>query len=135
MSNLGIFQLKGDFEEKILGIATWIKNINAEAKAVEEQKKILYAREKSAKNRVERLKDFLTMVIPKGEKFKDSISTISWRKSEKVKIDVNPESLPEQFQKVTIDPDKTALKNAIKMGDESALEVAHISQIQNIQIR
>jgi len=128
-------ELELDLEEKALGLATWIKNITAEAKAIEEEKKKLYVREKAAKNRAGRLKDYLTMIVPAGVKYKDSISQISWRKSEQVRIDVEVGSLPEKFQKVTIEADKTQLKLAIKSGDEQAAEVAHIEKIQNIQIK
>ena len=61
-------------------------------------------------------------------------ASISFRKSEQVAID-NEADLPEEYKReiVTIKPDKTAIKSAIKAG--KGIPGAHIEECINIQIK
>lgn len=42
--------------------------------------------------------------------------------------DIDPKNLPEQFKKVTVAPDMTALKKAIQEGDEDAMFFASLGE-------
>ena len=68
------------------------------------------------------------------EKINGLTAAISFRKSEQTIID-NAELLPSEFvkEKVTYTPDKTAIKNAIKAGQD--VPGAHVETVNNIQIK
>lgn len=107
-------------DEKIETIALFIKNLKAEAEAIKAEKMNLARRQQTAENKAESLKRYLTSCLD-GEKFFSPKVAISYRKSQTVEFidgfDVN--QLPEQYQR-RVDPeaDKTALKNALKAGEE-----------------
>lgn len=107
-------------DEKIENIALFIKDLTAEAKAIKEEKMNLARRQQTAENKAESLKRYLTKCLD-GEKFKTAKVAISYRKSETVEFidgfDIN--LLPDQYQRKR-DPeaDKTALKDALKEGEE-----------------
>lgn len=61
-------ELKMQRSEKIKNIALWIKNLNAEVNAFEDELKTLTARKKAAKAKVEQLKNWLSFNLDDGEK-------------------------------------------------------------------
>lgn len=107
-------------DEKIENIALYIKDLKAEADAIKMEKMNLAKRQQTAENHAESLKRYLTSCLD-GEKFKTAKVAISYRKSETVEFidgfDIN--LLPDQYQRKR-DPeaDKTALKDALKAGEE-----------------
>lgn len=74
-------------------------------------------------------------LLPVGEKMETDFVTLSWRKSEAVVVDGAPELLPEKYQrvKITVDADKTAIKAAIKAGED--VPGARLEMRQNLQIK
>ena len=120
------------FNEKIEGIACWIKNLLSDAKALKEEKDNLAARQKACENKAASLKEYLYRALD-GQKFKTSKVSISYRKSEAVEIE-SIEDVPEQFLKYA-DPtvDKTLVKQELKSG----IEIPGIKLVEknNIQIR
>ena len=118
------------FDEKVEGIACWIKELTAYAKAVKEEKDKLAERHKAAENRVENLKQYLMHVL-NGQKFKTPKVTISYGKS--VSVDAPDwRVVPEAYLK-TKDPelDKTAIKKALQEG----LSVPGASLVEKQHIR
>ena len=107
-------------DEKIETIALFIKDLKAEAEAIKAEKMNLAKRQQNSENKAESLKRYLTKCLD-GEKFRSPKVVISYRKSQTVEFidgfDVN--QLPEQYQR-RADPeaDKTALKDALKAGEE-----------------
>jgi hypothetical protein len=110
-------QVEKSMEEKALNVAKFIKNIKSEADAVREEEKRLASRRRALDNKVEYWKNYLAHNI-KGEKYKDSQVVIGWRKSTSVGGEsLNmPESLPREFQRITIEPMKRELTKALKNG-------------------
>ena len=104
--------------EKIENIALWIKDLKAEAEALKVEKMAFQARQAAAENKAESLKNYLANAL-NGEKFKTTKCAISFRRSEKVEI-TNELDLPPEFTTVEIKADKTAIKQAIKSGQEVA---------------
>ena len=102
-------------DEKIEGVACWIKNLKAEAEALKAEKKALEKRQKSAENKAEQLKEFLNQFLD-GKKFSTPKVAISFRKSEAVEVN-DWTKLDEEFLRYK-DPevDKTAVKKALKNG-------------------
>lgn len=99
-------------EEKIENIALACKNLAAEAEALKAEKQAFEARQKAAENRLKWLKGYLAYVLD-GQKFKTSRVEVSFRKSEAVVIDAD---VPEEYLVYKLEPNKTAIKQALKSG-------------------
>lgn len=121
-------------DAKISGVACWIKDLKAENEAIKAEKQNLAKRQEVNENKMESLKRWLTMALA-GEKFKDGRVSISYRKSESVQFDegFDARTLPEEFQKVTIEPKKTEIKEYIKSGQ--TLAGCFIEEKNSVQIR
>lgn len=124
--------LQLEFEQKVEGIALWIKNLVAEAKMVKEEKDVLAVRQKTCENKAESLKKYLEGVL-RGEKFKTPKVSISYRKSESVQVD-DVDKLDDDYLKYTAPTvDKTKVKQALKQGIK--LEGVSLVENNNIQIK
>lgn len=106
-------------EEKLEGLALYVKNADAAAKAIREEEKALAERRRSLENKAERAKGFLAEQLA-GEKFSTPKVAVSYRKSEQVEVSMAffTEESNERFLRFK-DPeaDKTAIKNALKAGE------------------
>lgn len=104
--------------QKIENIALWIKNLQADALAYKAEKDAFAARQKAAESKVESLKAWLVSALG-GQKFSTAKCAVSFRKSEAVQVD-DVNSIPAEWTRIktTIEPDKTAIKAAIKAGQE-----------------
>lgn len=104
--------------QKIENVALWIKNLESDVLALKAEKEAFAARQKAAENKVDGLKKWLAAAL-QGDKFSTAKCAISFRRSEQV--DIRDESLvPKEFLKETITykPDRTAIKEAMKAGQE-----------------
>lgn len=109
-------QLRMERDQKIENVALWIKELRAEADAIKAEVKNLNDRKIVAENKAESLKRYLEYALG-GEKFKTCRVSVSYRKSESVQID-DLEALDKRFLKYKDpEPDKTAIKKAIKDGE------------------
>ena len=124
-------------DEKLENIALWIKNLNAEAEALSQQKQIFAEREKQAKNRVESLKNYLSTALD-GQDFKTDKVLLSWRKSVAVEVDpffidwaktAAPELIIEKAE-----PNKNAIKDYLQCG-VNWVEYASLVERRNLQIK
>lgn len=120
------------FDEKVEGIACWIKNLLSDAEAIKVEKNALADREKSCKNKAESLKNYLRDALA-GQKFKTAKVSISYRKSKSVEVD-DISKIPEEYLKYS-DPEvkKTDIKKAIESG--KVFSGVTLVEKQNIQIR
>lgn len=108
--------LEMEREQKIENIGLWIKELTAQAEAIKAEKNKLAEREKSAKNKAERLKEFLTAYLD-GKKFETARVAIKFRSVESVSVP-DVAALPEKYWRIKPpEADKTAIKNAIKAGE------------------
>lgn len=105
-------------EKKIENVVLWVKNLTAEADAIEKEKKALAEREKVARNKVESLKNWLIFALD-GEKFKTPLCAVSFRNTEKV-AQMEGAEIPEEYRRVNIEvtPNKEEIKKALKSGKE-----------------
>lgn len=119
---------------KISNVACWIKDLKAENEAIKTEKQNLTRRQEVNDKKAESLKKWLNFAL-NGEKFKDGRVSISYRKSESVQFtdSFTIEKLPSEFIKVTAEPMKSEIKQAIKDGRE--IEGCFIREDNNIQIR
>ena len=104
-------------DEKIEGIALYVKNLKAEADAIHTEIDRLKDRAESKKKKAERLAQYLSFVLC-GQKFETAKASLSFRKSSVVQIN-NELLVPEEFMKVKTEkkPDKSAIANRIKCGE------------------
>ena len=133
-------ELQMEREQKLEGVALWIKNLNAEAEAYKAEKEAFAEREKAAKNKAESLKKWLAYAL-NGQKMSTQKVAISFRKSESVEIE-DEERVITYAQKNGRDDllsykaptvNKSAIKAVIKTGKE--IPGAVLVEKQNIQIR
>lgn len=127
-------------EEKLTNIAKYIKNLTADAKALQEEKLKFARRQRIAENKIKNLKKYIDDFIrnTQGEdfnnfKFKDVNNTISYRKSQSVEID-DIDKINEEFLKVekTV-RDKKELAKALKNG--LTVDGCHLEEKYSLQIR
>ena len=127
--------IKMEREEKISNIARLYKSLEAEADAIEGEAKKQNDRAKSKRNKAEWLRRYLSANYIFETPFEDQYCKVSFRKSESVDVFKGIDEIPEQFvrTKITKEPDKTAIKDAIKAGEK--IDFAVIIEKKNIQIK
>lgn len=110
--------LQMERQEKVESVALWIKNLSADAIAFKAEKEAFVEREKAALKKIESLKNWLSWALD-GQKFSTWRCAVTFRKSEAVEIEDDCK-LPQYLlnEKVTYTPNKTAIKEAIKAGEE-----------------
>lgn len=120
-------------EEKIENTMLVYKNLSAEYEAVVNQRKIFEKREASAKKSLERLKNYIAYILD-GESFVTDKVKASWRKSQTVVVQ-DGVVLPEEYttKKITISPNKTALKQAIESG--ITIDGVYIKDNNNLTVK
>lgn len=121
--------------EKIDNTMCLIKNLLSDAAGWEAEEKRLAELKKSAKNRAESLKNYLSRYMEAGvEKFTSEHGKIGWKKSERVVVQ-DVDTLPEEFKKVKVEvkADLISLKNALK--EDRKIDGVSLEEHQNIQIK
>lgn len=124
--------------EKAVAIACLIKGIEADAEAIAEEELTLRNRRKILERQSEWLRAYLAGNLSPGEKIKDARVVISWRKSQSVQLLVDPQHLPQNFrrEKVIVEADKIAIKDAFEAGNASTLSgLAEVITKNTIQIK
>jgi hypothetical protein len=132
-----------DLDTKIENIGCYIKNLEADVEALKKEEDNLKARRKSAENKIEGLKRYLNGYLmacfPKDEdrakwKFKSPKVVLGYRKSSSVEVP-DIEKLDKKYLKITtkVDPDKKAIGDAIKNGEE--VKGAFLKQNINLNIK
>lgn len=118
--------------DKRENVALYIKNLSAEAKAIDEEAKNLTNRKRVLNNKVEGLKKYLADNL-EGHKFETAKVVVSFRKSEQLEIN-SIEHIPTEYL-ISQEPkiDKVALKKSIKQG--AVISGVQIITKQNIQIK
>lgn len=116
-------QLEIERDTKIENVALWLKELKAEAEAIKAERQILEKRQKSAENKVEQLKRYLSYALD-GEKFKTAKVSISYRKSTSVEVDLDElmraDNCDNYLRYKEPEADKTAIKDALEEGFDVA---------------
>lgn len=119
-------------DAKVENVCLWIKNLKAEAEALKNEKDAFAKRQKSAENKMESLKEYISNYLA-GTPFKSTKVNVSFRTSKSVEI-AEGAVIPEEYLRFK-EPEvnKTDLKKAV----ESGLSIAGVSIVekQNIQIK
>ena len=130
--------IEGAIEDKADGCACLIVKLNGDAKTIKEQEDRLYHRRKAIENSIKRIKDNLqyAMEVTGKTKFKTPLFSYG--------IQNNPASLvldtddmdavPSVYVKTIREFDKSAIKDAIKNGEDMS-GIAHLEQTRGLRIR
>ena len=132
-SNLNTFdELIMERNNKIENVALWIKNLRADAEAYKAEAQAFVDRKKTAERKIESLTRLLEITL-RGRKFKTERVQIGYRKSDSVQIDKDAK-LPDEYLRFREpEPDKAALKKALKDGVE--IEGAWLEEKLNMQVK
>lgn len=111
-------------EEKIEGMALWVKNLDAEAKAIKAEEDSLKARRQSLEKKSDSLKEYLAAILS-GSKFSTARVSCTFRKSKAVAIpdeaafiQAMQESMRYEFLRFKTEINKSEITNVIKAGTE-----------------
>lgn len=106
--------------EKIDNVACWVKDLEADVKAFEEQEKAFAERKAAAKKTIESLKGWLMEAL-EGQKWSSTRAEVRFRRSKAVDV-LDETAVPAQYMtvKTTSAPNKTAIAAALKSGEEVA---------------
>lgn len=127
-----IESLEMERDAKIRNIACWIRNLDAEEKALAEQERIYRDRKNATHNKKEDLKDYLARYLD-GKKWKNAEVSVSWRKSEAVEVTDVRKLSSYYLRYKEPEPNRTLLKADLKAGVK--LEGAVLTEKNNIQIK
>ena len=127
-----IESLEMERDTKIRNIACWIRNLDAEEKALAEQERIYRDRKNATHNKKEDLKEYLASFLA-GKKWKNEEVNISWRKSEAVEVTDMKKLSSYYLRYREPEVNKTLLKADLKAGVK--LEGAVLTEKNNIQIK
>ena len=132
-SNLNTFdELIMERNNKIENVALWIKNLRADAEAYKAEAQAFVDRKKAAERKIESLTRLLEITL-RGRKFKTERVQIGYRKSDSVQIDKDAK-LPDEYLRFREpEPDKAALKKALKDGVE--IKGARLEEKLNMQVK
>lgn len=120
---------------KILSMACLVKDIEAEAEALDKEASALKERARIKANAASRIKGVIAAFMEPGEKLADNRAAISWRTSKSVQVDCEPIALPTLYrrEKLVIEADKTQIKAALEKGEE--IPSCSLVTKQNLQIK
>ena len=119
-------------EKKVENICLWIKNLKAEIEALKAEKDAFAKRQKSAENKMESLKRYITGYLD-GASFESAKVKVSFRKSESIEIEEGTIIPDEYLRFKEPEVNKTDLKNALKSGIH--IQGVQLVENQNIQIK
>lgn len=126
--------IQESFEKKAVNTAYVYCMLEGEIEQTDKLLKRLTERSKRLKTAKERVKEYLSVSMQNAgyEEIKGDYANITFRTSEETVID-DEDMLEEEFIRVKVEPNKTAIKNAIKKGIE--VRGAHIEKKKNINIK
>ena len=103
-------------EQKIENAALWLKNLKSDVTELKAEKKAFEDRIKSKQSKIDGLTAYLMNALD-GAKFETPRCAISYRKSESVNV-TDLSKIPTDYLRFApAEPDKTAIKAAIKAGE------------------
>ncbi|MEE9452677.1 MAG: siphovirus Gp157 family protein [Gammaproteobacteria bacterium] len=127
-------KLKGPLEDKIINVAAYIKNVDAEVEVLKAHEKKLHLRRRHLENHIAALKAYLKDNMQRADlkKVKGVAFDVSLRKSTRVVVE-DEHCLPQAYiRKVEFQADKEKIKTAMARGE--IISGAYIEEQSNIFI-
>ena len=124
-----------ELTDKIDGYYAVIRQLEADAEAIKQEKLRLARKQSAADNGAKRLRDAIkyAMLVTNERKIKTARCTVSLSTRSKAILDVDPENIPEKFQKKTIEPRMADIEKWLKL--EGDCDWAHMEQVESLTIR
>ena len=128
--------LEMEHDKKVENIALYIKNLESDAEQIKAEKNALATREKSAKNKAESLRKYLSNYLA-GQKFSTPKVAISFRSSTSVEADVGVLLDSDEGRNYLKYAEPTADKVAIKKALQEGIKLPGCVLVtnQNMQIK
>lgn len=105
--------------EKVEGILLWVKQLRADALEIKAEKLALGERQAVLERKADSLQRYIEKTLLPGEVFQTARVEVKWRKSETAEYEGEITALPEKYLRMKApELDKTALKKALKAGEE-----------------
>lgn len=120
--------------EKLEGTACYCRELKAEAEAIKAEEERLAKRRKALENKSERLKAYMMPALEAmGGKVKGVMVSLRISKTQSVTV-FDIDALPDAFKRVVtkVDPDKMAIKKALKSGER--IPGASIEERQSVVV-
>jgi hypothetical protein len=114
----------GELQVKAQSVACFIRNLEATAASIKEAEASMAARRKALENRAGRVKDYLhaSMLVAGVEKIECPLFRLSVKHNPAAVEVYQPELIPQQYMRQPepppASPDKTAIKEALKAGQD-----------------
>ena len=102
--------------QKLENIIKLHKNFSVLAEGAKEQKKKIDAYYKRMESKIERLEEWLAYNLTPCEAYRFPTGEIYWRSSKQIEATTDNAPIPECYQRVTIEPNKTLMTQDIKSG-------------------
>lgn len=129
--------LQGELEQKAVNVAAFIRNLENTARGIKEAEQAMAKRRRTIENRVKAIKDYLlTNMVHTGiQKIESPLFVLGVRKNPPSVVVDDPESLPADYRRevISVQPDKTGIKNALKAGQ--LVPGAHLVNGVSLSIR
>lgn len=112
--------LEGQFNDKAISCGHYLKSLEAESEVIDIEIKRLTALKKTRQNALDKFKDYLreNMERTNINKIECPLFSISLGVSQDVVEISDLNSLPKEYKKVKTEADKTAIKKALKAGED-----------------
>ena len=133
-----------DLEDKAEDYVHVIRQLEADAAAAKAEKQKLAAKQASAENGAKRMREALkaAMLLTGKTKIKRATCSVNVSTRWETVLDVEPEDLPEEFKKVTVEPKKAEITKWLKAYDPDkggtnleTCEWAHLEQTETLTVR
>ena len=129
--------LQMERDKAVENLALYYKNLMAEAEAIKDEEENLAKRRAATIRAAERAESYLRFVL-NGEKFRTPKVSVSYRTSQKVKLDDDfvewaMVNAPDYLKYRDPEANRAAIKSALKNG--AVIKGACLETAQNIQIR
>lgn len=133
-----------DLQDKVEDYVHVIRQLDADAEAAKQEKLRLAKKQSTAENGAKRLREALkeAMSIYGITKIKKPTCSVTLSSRWDTVLDVEPEDLPEEFKKVTVEPKKAEITKWLKAYDPDkggtnleTCEWAHLEQTQTLTVR
>ena len=125
-------EIEEDHHDKMVSCACLVKNLESDSLALKKEEDALASRRRAISKRADAVKKYMSAYAIEGEKINDPRAVISCRESTATEI-INENLIPQDYHKISVSYDKTAIKKAIKAGVE--VPGALIVKKQNLQIK
>lgn len=129
-------QVSLDRDAKLDNCLAWLKGEEAMASAIEGELAMLKTRRDGHLANAAWMRGYIGQAVGVGAKWESARGAVSWRTSTLVDVSVSAEQLPPAYVRTIparIEPDKTAIKNALRFGE--TITGCALVERQNIQIK